>query len=1046
MKKILLIFTLFTGLASLAQGVSTSSIGGRVLDEQGAPLLGSNIVVTNINTGVVYGVVSDDEGYYRISGLKPGGPYKLEISYTGFENFIVESIYLQLGQTERFNPELTSSLNALEEVVVTGVDYSSKTGNETYVNREKIDALPQATRSLGEFVRTTPFAQLEEGNDGFEISIAGQNNRYNTIYIDGAVNNDVFGLAGSGTNGGQTGVNPISLDAIESFQVQISPFDVKVGGFVGGSINAVTRSGSNNFEASAYTYIKNEGLAGKDSWDTNEKLPEFNNLLYGVRLGGALIQNKLFYFLNYERQDDETPNPWNAANYAGDLGAGINNFAQQIQSAYGYDPGTLTPNSTVLESDKLNIKLDLNASENDNLSLAFRYTEANNVEARTSNDFNARYLQGSEAFVSKNTNLTFNWNHQTSKLNNSLVISLNTTRDDRDPLNDDAVKFPRVRIQDGAGRIEFGSEPYSTSNLLDQDIFTITNNLEIYKGKHTITIGTHNEFYSSTNLFIRQNYGDYFYDSPQGFLDNNPDELDSMFRSYSLLTDALGDEAEESAAVTDYAQIGFYIQDDYQITTNLKVTGGLRFDIPFFSDRPTNTDFNSRTIPNLQAAGKNLRGAEVGGTIDTQVYFSPRFGFNWDINGDKMTVLRGGIGVFLSRMPMVWYAGSYNNTGTTVGGDAYFGGINFEPNVNNQPQRVAAGSGGLSGQIDLYSQDFKLPQRLKISLGFDKVLDSGWKFSIDGLFNDVIQDFAYQGLHIGNAVGRLNGADDRLYYDRRSPLDDTYGRIILVYNTDKGYSYNVGLTASKKWTSGLDFSASYSYGDSYAIFEQTSSQNSSNWRGQLHVNGRNSALPVARTRFSQGHRIISSVSYAIDWNDNLKTSIGLFYEGRQGLPYSFTYRGRLANDDSRTDRALLYVPRNASEITLEDPNNWEALNSFIENNDYLSERRGDYAQKNTLMGPWSDIIDFRIAQDIKVQKNTLQVTLDIFNFSNFVNNSWGRKFNVGSGGRVYPLTVRSGAPDPIYSWNDGSDNYRINEDNNIGSRWVGQLGIRYTFK
>ena len=259
MKKLLVTLTLFiTAYFATAQGVTYSSIGGRVLDDQGVPLTGSNVVVEHIPSGSIYGVITDEEGYFRASGLRPGGPYLVEISYTGFETFKQENVYLQLGQTERFNPVLSTALNQLDEVVVSATDYNSdRTGNEIYVNREKIDALPQVSRSIADYVRSTPFAQIQEGNDGFAISIAGQNNRYNTIYIDGAVNNDVFGLAGSGTNGGQTGVNPISIDAVESFQVQVSPFDVKIGGFAGGAINAVTRSGSNEFEASAYSYIKN---------------------------------------------------------------------------------------------------------------------------------------------------------------------------------------------------------------------------------------------------------------------------------------------------------------------------------------------------------------------------------------------------------------------------------------------------------------------------------------------------------------------------------------------------------------------------------------------------------------------------------------------------------------------------------------------------------------------------------------------------------------------------------------------------------------------
>ena len=1047
MKKTLLSLSfLLTTFLTFAQGVTFSSVGGQVLDDQGVPLFGSNVVVKHLPSGTTYGVISDEEGYFRISGLRPGGPYAIEISYTGFESYSKAGVFLQLGQTERFNTSLSSAFTELEEVVVSAQDFNSdRTGNEIYVNRKKIDALPQVSRSIADYVRSTPFAQIQEGNDGFAISIAGQNNRYNTIYVDGAVNNDVFGLAGSGTNGGQTGVNPISIDAIESFQVQVSPFDVKIGGFAGGAVNAVTRSGSNEFEASVYSYIKNEKLSGKDSWGSNERLADYSNQLLGVRLGGALIPNKLFYFVNYERQDDETPNPWDPSGYTGDLGAtGIQSFGQQIQTAYGFDPGTLSPNPTLLESDKLNIKLDFNAGENDKFSLGVRYLEAYNIEARRSNDFNANFYNGSEEFNSKTTNITFNWVHQTSKLNNTMNVSFNTVRDDRDPSGN--IRFPTVNIEDGQATIRLGAEAFSTANLLNQDVITITNNLELYKGKHTFTIGTHNEFYSSTNLFIRQNYGQYEYLNPQGFLNSDPDALDIYFRSYSLLTDAIGDEATESAAVTDFAQIGFYAQDDYQVNSNFKLSAGLRLDIPFWSDRNPNPDFNNRSIPLLEAAGKDLRGAAVEGSINPRLYLSPRAGFNWDINGDKKTVLRGGIGVFLSRMPIVWNAGSYNNTGVTVGGDVQFG-IPFEPNIENQPQNVAAGSGGVSGQVDLFVPDFKMPQRLKYALGFDKVLESGWKISFDGLYTDNLTDFAYENLNIGDPVGRLNGADNRPFYNRRATIDPTYGRIPLVFNTNEGYSYNLGLQVSKAFTNGFDFLVTYSYGDAFTLYDQTSSQNSSNWRSQPTVNGKNAAKTIGRSLFSQGHRVVANLSYEIEWNNNLRTQVGLFYSGTQGQPYSFTYRdgADLLNDDSR-DYALIYVPANQSEITLEDPSNWNALNSFIENNDYLSQRRGNYVEKNAARGPWSDIVDLRFVQDLKVSKNKLQFTFDIFNFTNFINQDWGRRYFVGSFGLVSPLRTVTAGPDPVFRWQEGSDDPRITDFGFAGSRWRAQIGIRYTFK
>jgi len=326
-------------------------------------------------------------------------------------------------------------------------------------------------------------------------------------------------------------------------------------------------------------------------------------------------------------------------------------------------------------------------------------------------------------------------------------------------------------------------------------------------------------------------------------------------------------------------------------------------------------------------------------------------------------------------------------------------------------------------------------------------LENGWKFSLDGLFTDNLTDFAYENLNVGNAVGFLNGADNRPYYNSRAVIDPTYGRIPLVFNTDQGYSYNLALSISKSFNYGLDFSANYSYGDAYSLYDQTSSQNSSNWRYQPTVNGKNAAKPVGRSIFSQGHRIVSNVSYEKIWNNNLRTQIGLFYNGSQGQPFSYTYRdgADLLNDDS-SDYALIYVPANESEITLEDPSNWSALNSFIENNEYLSERRGDYAEKNAVRGPWSHIVDLRFVQDLNVSKNKLQFTFDVFNFTNMLNSDWGRRNFVGSFGLVSPLRTVTAGPDPVFRWQEGSDDPRITDFGFSGSRWRAQIGIRYTFK
>ena len=649
---------LFTTV-SFAQGVTTASLGGQITDDLGEPLPGATVVAIHIPTGSKYGAATDFEGYYRISNMRTGGPYTVTISYVGFKTFTRQNVFLQLGNSERISTKLTEDTNALDEVVITadrtGIFDSNKTGAATNISKRQIETLPQTSRSIADFVRLTPQAQITEGNDGFSISLGGQNNRYNGIYIDGAVNNDVFGLAGSGTNGGQTGVNPFSVDAIESFTVQLAPFDVKISGFAGGAISAVTRSGSNEWSGSAYGFVRNQDLAGKTPVDlvgqgeTREKLDEFTAQTYGVRVGGPIIKDKLFFFLNYERQDDETPQPFNFSNYTGDSSlAEINALASSISSQYGYDVGGFENNTRTLESDKITMKLDWNINDNNKLSLSTRYAGADNLEARGSSNSRISFINGSELFNTKTFSSSLEWNYQGNNISNNFLLGYTRVRDDRDPLGS---PFPSVDIDDGAGTITFGAEPFSTANLLDQDVLTITNNFEIYKGRHTVTIGTHNEFAKIKNLFFAFNYGDYTFNSVSDF---NNDIVDFYQKGYSLVgSGTVGDESD-GASQFNTSQLGFYVQDEVQVSDNFKLTAGIRFDFPIWEDGAVNDAFNNTTVPILEAAGKDLQGARVGKGVRTQAHLSPRLGFNWDVKGNKTTQIRGGLGIFTSRLPLVW--------------------------------------------------------------------------------------------------------------------------------------------------------------------------------------------------------------------------------------------------------------------------------------------------------------------------------------------------------------------------------------------------------
>ncbi|MGB5236867.1 MAG: carboxypeptidase regulatory-like domain-containing protein [Flavobacteriaceae bacterium] len=1088
-KLCLAIVAVLSATMAFSQGVTTASMGGKVTDSNGEPLIGATVLAVHVPSNTTYGAAADFDGFYRISGMRTGGPYKITFSYTGFAEDVREGVYLNLGQTTRMSSTLSESVTALDEVVVaaqgTGVFGSNKTGANTNISKRDIETLPAASRSIADFVRLTPQAQLTEGDDGFSISLGGQNNRYNAIYIDGAVNNDVFGLAGSGTNGGQTGVNPFSVDAIETFQVNLAPFDVRQSGFAGGSINAVTRSGSNRFEGSAYYFVRNQGLVGKTPPDLigpgedREKLDDFTAKTYGFRLGGPIVKDKVFFFVNYERQNDEIPQPFSFSNYTGRSSeADLANLSSFLQTTYGYNPGTFDQSVRTLESDKITAKIDWNINRDHKLSFRHGYVKAENLEARNSTATDIGFINGSEFFETVTNSSALELNSQFgNKFSNNFIMTYTRVRDDRDPSGD---PFPTVGIQDDAGDIEFGSEPFSTANLLNQDIFVITNNFQIYSGAHAITVGTNLEWSSTKNLFFAFNYGDYTFedqfDETTGALTSTglnqfltQQNANVYQHGYSLVgSTAVGDESD-GAAEFGLFQAGLYVQDEWQITDNLKGTFGLRIDAPFWEDGSVNDDFNTRTIPLLEAEGKNLQGARVGQAIDAKIHWAPRVGFNWDVEGKGDTQVRGGIGVFTSRVPLVWPGATYNNNGIT-GGFVFIAdddGQPFEPDVNNQFKDPLPGTGGVGGNIDIFAKDFKLPQVTKFNIGVDQKLP-WWNLiaTVDLLYTDVIQDVYYENLNLKGPVGTLNGADNRPYYDRRDEIDDTYGRIILGSNTKKGDATNFTLALRKPYDNGFSGQVAYTYGESKKVFDGTSSQNSSQWRNQETVFGKNSDLPVTESDFSLGNRINANVSYAFEYGGEFggKTTIGLFYEALEGQTYSFIYQeGRdLLNDDSR-DNALIYVPQNAGEINLVDltdsggnvlatpAQQWAALDAFIESSDYLRDRRGRYAERNGARAPWSSILDLKVLQDVYFKsgdsKHTLQLSLDIFNFSNLLNKNWGKRYFV-AGRAAAPIRTVADAPDPAFTFDPTSSLDDFEQINDLGftsSRWQIQLGVRYIF-
>lgn len=1061
MKKIYLIaIAFFTAAIAFSQGVTTSSIGGKITDNAGEPLPGASVVAIHGPSGTTYGAATDFDGFYRISGMRIGGPYKITISYVGFNDDVSEGIFLNLGQSERISKQLSENATALDEIVVTaqnnGIFDSNKTGASTSIDNRKVNALPNVSRSISDFARLTPQAQIREDN---EISISGQNNRFNALYIDGAVNNDVFGLSGSGTNGGQTGVNPISIDAIESFQVNVAPFDVRIGGFAGGAINAITKSGTNEFHGTAYYLFRNQDLAGRtpglDDGEEGEKLPDFTAQTYGVSIGGPIIENKLFFFLNYERQNDETPQPFEGT-YDGDSGlAGVATFSDFLQSQFGYDAGTFDTNTSTLTSDKLTIRLDWNINENHKLSFRNNYVKADNFSVGRSTSTNIRFDNTGQNFESISNTASLELNSTFgNNLANNFILGYTRVRDDRDPVGD---PFPTIEINDGDARIFAGSEPFSTANRLDQDIITLTNNFEIYSGAHTITVGTHNEYSDITNIFFGRNFGEYTYNTLQDFFDDDANEYRS---SYSVLG-GVGDESV-GAAEFNLFQLGFYAQDEVQLSDNFKISAGIRFDFPIWDDGRGNTDFNTRGVALLEAAGKDLQGARVGQGPRTSTHVSPRVGFNWDVKGDKKTQLRGGFGVFTSRIPLVWPGGAYNNTGNNVANTRLFSDVpSFNPDVNTQFREDEQ----FQGNIDLLAENLRLPQTFKASLAIDQRLPEGFTISGEILSNNTITGLNIENLNLAGPQFNTTGAGSRANFGGVD-VDDTYGGIFLVSNTNEGKSWNASATLTKNFYGSLvdvRAQATYSFGDSDVLFDGTSSQIISNWAFNESVNGSNN-LTVSTSDFAQGDRYLANVTADFKWSANLKTTVGVFYEGVDGTPFSYVVgnfgSSNLIDDSGEAFTALPFIPSNFQEAQLVDDGGltaeeqWELLDAFISSDDYLSSRRGQFAERNASRARMSHIIDLKVAQDFSFnvgeKKHTIQISADVFNFTNLLNRDWGRRFFTSAFDTASLVNFEGFEADgttPTYSFNTNIDG-ALNNIDDAGfqsSRWQAQLGVRYKF-
>jgi len=1045
-----------------AQGSTSSRINGQVISS-GESLIGATVLATHGPTGFEYGTNTNLEGYFTLNNVQVGGPYTITISYVGYKEETISNVFLALGQTETFNVELAESSVALEEIIVTagGLFDGNRTGSETKVSEELISTLPTADRSLTDYLRVSPQASVQsEGG----ISFAGVNQRFNSIFIDGAVNNDVFGLANSGTNGGQTGVSPISPDAIEQIQLVLAPYDVTLGGFAGGGINAVTRSGTNEFEGSLYHFFRDQNMAGKTPTDdpnvTRSRLADFTARTFGARVGGPLIKNKLFFFTNVEIQRDQTPIPFVESEYIGDSNAAtLETIRQKLLDDYGYDPGEFISNNQTLDGEKILLKLDYQVNLNHKLTARHSYVKGTATRHRNNSASRVNFGNTGDLFPSTTNSTALELKSVFgNNVSNNLILGLTTVRDNADILGE---PFPQIVMPDGAGSIAVGSYNFAYSNIVFQDVYTLTNNFNLFRGKHNWTFGTHNEFFKVENLFTifsTPQYS-YFFNGVERFLAG--ENADLLLFGHEQAFDGqrirLGDDASNLGPTFNAMQLAFYAQDEIQVNQDLKITAGLRLDVPIFSDDPplNNTAFNNTSIPLFESAGWDLQGARASKAPSTQLLFSPRIGFNYDVNGDNSFQLRGGAGIFTSRVPWVWPGGMFIRNGLNSAFNVRVGVGQQE--IFGQPQEWLdnlTSDVSPTGDVDLFTEDFKYPQILRGSIAADRKFGTGWNATAEFTYSKTLNNMDVKQINISpNSLGPVSDSDSRPTIDFNNKIDPTYSNVTLVGNTNEGYTTNFTVQLSKIFSPNTVFNMAYSYTDAKTLLDGRGFINNTNWQDILSVQGNNNPT-LARSTFAVGSRITSFLSHKFNYSDNASTTVSIFYTGKSGTPFSYTYNNLISDLSNSAGYAdLVYVPSSQSEINLIDieggataDQQWASLDAFINADDYLSSRRGDYAEPNQSRSPFEHVVDLKLIQDINVAGQNFQITFDIFNFTNLLSKNWGRRYLVGD--FEFPLiqAQRNGETNAAeFQYRDVDDPWAIIQSGTYSSRWNGQLGLRWNF-
>ncbi|MDT7831889.1 carboxypeptidase regulatory-like domain-containing protein [Flavobacteriaceae bacterium S356] len=1066
-KKLLPFLLLFGGMSFIAHAqVTTSKIKGTVTDSKGEVLFGATVAVLHIPTGTVSGTITQENGKYTIPNLRVGGPYKVTFSYVGFTSQDVTAIFLTLGKTTTVNGTLTEEGTKLDEIVIKAssskVFGKDRTGAQTNVSAQQLKTLPTISRSATDFTRLEPTAS---GN-----SFGGRNDQFNNFSLDGSIFNNPFGLDAP-TPGGQTDAQPISLDAIEQISVSIAPYDVTLSGFTGASVNAVTKSGTNEFKGTAYSFFRDESLTGGTIKGDNVTKPDLSQTQFGFSIGGPIVKNKVFFFANFEKDDrsDLGTNGW-----VPNTGSGAINESSVAQAdlitvqnalaGLGYNTGRYDDFTYGAESTKGIIKLDWNLNEKNRLALIYNFLNASKEKPAHPTalglrgpSFQTLQFENSGYEINNNINsfqLELN-STITDKITNKLQVGYTHFDDFRDPLSTPA---PAITIKDGNGNnyIIAGHEPFSIHNRLDQKVFQVTNNANFFSGDHTITAGFSFEKFQFDNSF---NLGAYGYDENGDFVqevgafasypslaafltDVNDGTMAAALANAQSVADAnnaLPDGQGWSLAETNVGQLSFYVQDEWNINDDFKLTYGIRFDKPLYFDtqdkideniarkpftfQPNNDYFNPNTNQITKLDSRQLP--------SNSFLISPRVGFNWDVDGEGVTQVRGGSGVFTGRFPFVWL-------GNQVQGlDFFF--------------------------YQVVDPDFKWPQVWRTNVGVDHRFESGLVASADVSYTKDINGAHVQNWGLRNPSGRLNApGDNRPIY---LPGDFISNNAYVFTNSDKGRIWNTTFKLQRTYENGLYTSIAYNYLNAKDVNSIEAEITGDAFDFNPNTGNANNDV-LSFSKYGDTHRFVGVLSKKFTFfGGNSPTTITAFFEYAQGGRFNYTYAGNINGDSSFQNNDLLYIPT-ISEVNLmtfsaSGPNGEtaqqqaQAFEAYIQQDDYLSNNRGKYMERYGAIAPWRSRWDIKILQDfnftIKGDKtNTIQLSLDILNFGNLLSSNWGVvevPNNLSPISVDFPRDINGNITNPstpIYSF-DATLTETFGTDSSLLSRWQMQFGLRYIF-